>query len=36
MLAPGAYTHSRVRAFMLGGVTRHVVERANIAVLMAR
>ncbi|MET5020099.1 universal stress protein, partial [Burkholderia pseudomallei] len=24
MLAMGAYTHSRVREFLLGGVTRHV------------
>lgn len=35
MLALGAYTHSRVREFLLGGVTRHVVERARIPVLMA-
>lgn len=35
MLALGAYTHSRVREFLLGGVTRHMVEHARIPVLMA-
>lgn len=35
MLALGAYTHSRVREFLLGGVTRHVIERAPMPVLMA-
>ena len=35
MLALGAYTHSRVREFLLGGVTRHVIEHAHIPVLMA-
>ncbi|MCJ2136939.1 universal stress protein [Methylobacterium sp. J-026] len=35
MLALGAYTHSRVREFLLGGVTRHVVENAGMPVLMA-
>ncbi|MEE7450218.1 universal stress protein UspA [Methylobacterium radiotolerans] len=35
MLALGAYTHSRVREFLLGGVTRHVVEHARMPVLMA-
>ena len=35
MLALGAYTHSRVRELLLGGVTRHVVEHARIPVLMA-
>ncbi|GJE04457.1 universal stress protein [Methylobacterium isbiliense] len=35
MLALGAYTHSRVREFLLGGVTRHVIEQARIPVLMA-
>ena len=35
MLALGAYKHSRVREFLLGGVTRHVVEHARIPVLMA-
>lgn len=36
MLAMGAYTHSRVRQLILGGVTRHVLESAEIPVLMAR
>lgn len=35
MLALGAYTHSRVREVLLGGVTRHVVENARMPVLMA-
>ncbi len=35
MLAMGAYTHSRVREFLLGDVTRHVIENARIPVLMA-
>lgn len=35
MLALGAYTHSRVREFLLGGVTRHVIEKARMPVLMA-
>jgi nucleotide-binding universal stress UspA family protein len=35
MLALGAYTHSRVREFLLGGVTRHVIENARMPVLMA-
>jgi nucleotide-binding universal stress UspA family protein len=35
LLALGAYTHSRVREFLLGGVTRHVIENARIPVLMA-
>ncbi|WP_419951696.1 universal stress protein [Methylobacterium sp.] len=34
MLAMGAYTHSRVREFLLGGVTRHVIENARLPVLM--
>lgn len=35
LLALGAYTHSRVREVLLGGVTRHVIEHARIPVLMA-
>ena len=35
MLALGAYTHSRVREFLLGGVTRYVIENARMPVLMA-
>lgn len=36
MLAMGAYSHSRLRQLILGGVTRHVLEHARIAVLMNR
>ncbi|MBO1324137.1 universal stress protein [Acetobacter sp. TBRC 12305] len=36
MLAMGAYSHSRLRQLILGGVTRHVLEHADIAVLMSR
>jgi nucleotide-binding universal stress UspA family protein len=36
MLIMGAYTHSRLRQLILGGVTRHVLENAKIPVLMAR
>ncbi|QRE72601.1 universal stress protein [Methylobacterium aquaticum] len=35
LLALGAYTHSRVREFLLGGVTRQVIETARMPVLMA-
>ena len=35
MLVMGAYTHSRVRRFLLGGVTRHVLDHAEIPLLMA-
>lgn len=35
MLAMGAYTHSRVRELLLGGVTRHVIRDARMPVLMA-
>ncbi|GEO82896.1 universal stress protein [Pararhodospirillum oryzae] len=35
MLVMGAYTHSRLRQLILGGVTRHVLERAAIPVLMS-
>ncbi|MCB1498461.1 MAG: universal stress protein [Bauldia sp.] len=31
----GAYGHSRIRQFLLGGVTRHVLASATIPVLMA-
>jgi nucleotide-binding universal stress UspA family protein len=34
MLVMGAYTHSRVREFLLGGVTRDVIAGATIPVLM--
>lgn len=35
MLVMGAYTHSRFRRFLLGGVTRHVLDNAEIPLLMA-
>ncbi len=31
----GAYTHSRVREMIVGGVTRHVLGSTELAVLMA-
>lgn len=34
MIVMGAYTHSRVREMLLGGVTRHVLRHANVPVLM--
>lgn len=34
-LVMGAYGHSRIRQFLLGGVTRYVLGRATIPVLMA-
>lgn len=36
LLAMGAYSHSRLRQLILGGVTRHVIENAALPVLMAR
>ena len=36
MLVMGAYSHSRLRQLILGGVTRHVLEKATIPVLMCR
>ncbi len=36
LLAMGAYSHSRLRQLILGGVTRHVLEHAAIPVLMNR
>ncbi|MCA3379644.1 MAG: universal stress protein, partial [Roseomonas sp.] len=30
------YSHSRLRQLILGGVTRHVLENAEIPVLMCR
>ena len=35
LLVMGAYTHSRMRQLIFGGVTRHVLETATIPVLMA-
>lgn len=34
MLVMGAYTHSRIRQMLLGGVTRHVLHHATMPVLM--
>lgn len=34
MLLMGAYTHSRIREFLLGGVTQHMVRHATIPVLL--
>ncbi len=36
MLAMGAYSHSRLRQLILGGVTRHVLENAALPVMMNR
>ncbi len=36
LLAMGAYSHSRLRQLILGGVTRHVLENASLPVLMNR
>lgn len=35
LLVSGAYTHSRMRQLILGGVTRHVLGHATIPMLMA-
>ena len=35
LLVMGAYTHSRMRQLILGGVTRHIMENAEIPVFMA-
>jgi nucleotide-binding universal stress UspA family protein len=32
----GAYSHSRLRQLILGGVTRHVLEFATLPLLMNR
>jgi nucleotide-binding universal stress UspA family protein len=34
LLVMGAYSHSRLRELVLGGVTRHILENATIPVLM--
>jgi nucleotide-binding universal stress UspA family protein len=36
LLSMGAYSHSRLRQLILGGVTRHVLERAALPVMMNR
>jgi nucleotide-binding universal stress UspA family protein len=34
LIVMGAYTHGHYRQFMLGGVTQHVMQHANVPVLM--
>lgn len=36
LLSMGAYSHSRLRQLILGGVTRHVLENAAMPVMMTR
>ena len=36
LLCQGAYSHSRLRQLILGGVTRHVLENVDLPVLMCR
>ncbi|HET8995511.1 MAG TPA: universal stress protein [Acetobacteraceae bacterium] len=36
LLSMGAYSHSRLRQLILGGVTRHILEHANLPVMMSR
>jgi nucleotide-binding universal stress UspA family protein len=36
LMCQGAYSHSRLRQLILGGVTRHVLENAEIPLLMCR
>ena len=36
MLSMGAYSHSRLRQLILGGVTRHVLENSTLPVMMNR
>lgn len=36
LMTMGAYSHSRLRQLILGGVTRHVLERADLPVIMNR
>ncbi|MGH1483566.1 MAG: universal stress protein [Geminicoccales bacterium] len=35
MLITGAYSHSRLREMLLGGVTKHILSHAHLPVLMA-
>jgi nucleotide-binding universal stress UspA family protein len=35
MIVKGAYTHSRLRQFIFGGATKHLLTNADIPVLMA-
>jgi nucleotide-binding universal stress UspA family protein len=34
LLVMGAYTHSRLKHLVLGGVTSHMIDAANIPVFM--
>jgi nucleotide-binding universal stress UspA family protein len=36
LLAMGAYSHSRIRQLILGGVTRHVLENSKLPLMMNR
>lgn len=36
LMSMGAYSHSRLRQLILGGVTRHVLEHADFPVMMTR
>ena len=36
LVVMGAYSHSRLREAILGGATRHMLERAPLPILMAR
>ena len=36
LMAMGAYSHSRLRQLILGGVTRHVIGKATLPIMMAR
>jgi nucleotide-binding universal stress UspA family protein len=35
MMVMGAYSHSRLREYILGGATRHILDEGNIPVFMA-
>ncbi|MBF0094404.1 MAG: universal stress protein [Alphaproteobacteria bacterium] len=35
LIVMGAYTHSRLRQLLLGGVTRHVLEKSGLPVLLS-
>ena len=36
LIVMGAYSHSRLRELLLGGVTRHILENATLPILMMR
>jgi nucleotide-binding universal stress UspA family protein len=35
LMVMGAYSHSRLRELILGGVTRHMLEKATLPLLVA-